>query len=365
MVKVVAEEDRETFTDSNGNTMLTRVIQFEADSLEEIVKSNLVPQWRSRHPRLTNFYLSTGRTVKNGNKNRGIQALSTLTYVNSSSSVNFITDVDPWNLGAQNFHISYITMPRPLLWGYTREGKAILNLNSAGTPILAESTEYIPVLNFTYCTKAKSNSEPVLNRKPIVNKDSVTVAGIPIAPMWGKLMPLSATLIQEYNSRGTRVQRSYWEYSAQILLREDYVTEGQPLSDFTKNGWGLAELDVGTMCRFKGPDGVLIERPQNIYRYTPWKSKEDMEKNIPPKYGSLDDMIRAREEFASSSGLDRQTALSNFPYEEVTEPMPLQKDGTLHEEAIVNPELHPYNKIEIFDGEIGSWNAYNLPRKRA
>lgn len=365
MVKVIAEEDREIFTDSNGNATLTRVIQFEADSLDEIATSNLVPQWRSRHPKLSNFYLSTGRTVKNGNKNRGVQALATLSYVNSSSSVNFITGVDPWDLGALNFHISYITMPQPLLWGYTREGEAILNLNSAGTRILAESTEYIPVLNFTYCIKAKSSSEPIVNRKPIVNKNAVTVAGIPIAPMWGKLMPLSATLIQEYNSSGTRVQRSYWEYSAQIQLREDYAAEGQPLSDFVKNGWGLVELDVGTLCRFKGPDGALIEQAQSIYRYTPWKSKEDMKKNIPPKYGSLDDVIRAREEFAGSSGLDRQTALSNFPYEEVTEPMPLKKDGTLYEEAIADPKSYPYNKIEIFDCEIGSWNAYNLPRKRA
>lgn len=365
MVKVIAEEDREIFTDSNGNATLTRVIQFEADSLDEIATSNLVPQWRSRHPKLSNFYLSTGRTVKNGNKNRGVQALATLSYVNSSSSVNFITGVDPWDLGALNFHISYITMPQPLLWGYTREGEAILNLNSAGTRILAESTEYIPVLNFTYCIKAKSSSEPIVNRKPIVNKNAVTVAGIPIAPMWGKLMPLSATLIQEYNSSGTRVQRSYWEYSAQIQLREDYAAEGQPLSDFVKNGWGLVELDVGTLCRFKGQDGALIEQAQSIYRYTPWKSKEDMKKNIPPKYGSLDDVIRAREEFASSPGLDRQTALSNFPYEEVTEPMPLKKDGTLYEEAIADPKSYPYNKIEIFDCEIGSWNAYNLPRKRA
>ena len=73
-------------------------------------------------------------------------------------------------------------------------------------------------------------------------------------------------------------------------------------------------------------------------------------------------MINAINKYHEADGVEET---DNIPYEEITEPMPLRKDGTLYEEALEDPALYPYNTIEIFDCEIGSWNAYNLPKKRA
>lgn len=348
MVKIIYEKDKE-IQQSENKTTITREIQFEADDIIEIATSNLLPQSRSRHPKLSAYYLESSRTVQVGNLNRRVQARATLSYVNSSSSVNYVSGVDPWDLGAQNVNFDFIESPTQLTIGTKKDGTYIQNLNSARCRILAETTESIAVLSFSFSVKAKASGEPQVNFNPIINKDTVKVAGIEIPEYMGKLLPLKTTYVVEYKEDGVSIKRRFWDYSAQIQIRA--------------LGWAKTELDVGTLCYFKNSDGVIVPKPRAIYCYTPWESSKLEDKlKVAPRYGSLDDVINAINKYHEADGVEET---DNIPYEEITEPMPLRKDGTLYEEALEDPALYPYNTIEIFDCEIGSWNAYNLPKKRA
>lgn len=349
-VNVVAVEDRSASVDKNGKITLKRYMQFEADSITDIVLSTLLPQVGSRHPERTGFYLeSVGEFSKSGNKDRGVQALVPLVYVNTispSSAMHF--GGEPWELGAQNVQISFIERQVPLISGTGIDGTTIVQaLNSAGCQILAETTETVMVLSFMFSVKAKTTNDWNSNMFPVINKTTETVAGITIPEHMGKLLPMSANYVVEYESNGTTVKRRYWNYNAQIQI--------------SASGWAKKLLDVGTMAKFKNEDGILRKYPENIYKYTPWNST-NMTQNmkIAPKFGNIDAVIKAMKEYwAATGGTDR------IPYEEVTEPMPLRADGTIYEEALENPLLYPYREIELYDCEIGSWNSYNLPREEA
>ena len=350
MAKLIAAEDRSASVDKNGKITLKRYMQFEADSITDIVLSTLLPQVGSRHPDHTGFYLeSVGEFSKTGNRDRGVQALVPLVYVNTispSSAMHF--GGEPWELGAQNVQISFIEQKKPLINGHAIDGTTLVQcLNSAGCQILAETTETIMVLSFMFSVKAKTTNDWNSNFSPVINKSTETVAGITIPEYMGKLLPMQANYVVEYESNGTTVKRRYWNYNAQIQI--------------SPSGWANRLLDVGTMAKFKNEDGTLRKYPENIYKYTPWKSADAAENmKVAPKFGNIDAVINAMKEYwAATGGTDR------IPYEEVTEPMPLRADGTIYEEALENPSLYPYREIELYDCEIGSWNAYNLPREEA
>lgn len=393
-VKIAYREDRQMQTDSNGVTTFTHVMQLEGDSLMEIGTSRLLPQRGSRHPQNTAFYLDSIEITPNGNKNRGVQALATLTYSNGTELVQEFTG-DPWELGAQNFTSRYIEIPKPFIKGYqygetkSREitdpitlppvgdlGKQtkdmVANVNSANCRIAAETTGYAREIGFTYCVRARSSGDFDGNNQRIINKSSETVAGIRIKPLTGLLLPQSSTFITEYDETGNRIKRQYWEISATIQISEE--------------GWSKNELDIGTMCYFKGKDGKVIKDLKNIYSFTPWISVNPEDKIATlSKFGSIDHVIEAKDAYAKlvmktkgygdDYDVSKETDLNKInlyrqawdelPYEEVTEPMPLREDGTLFEEAIKDPIENPYREIRLYDTVIGSWNAFDLPKKRA
>lgn len=375
-VEIMFREDRGASVDSSGATTFTHVIQFQGDSLMEIMTSRLLPSRGSRHPQNSAFYLDSIDIEPNGNLKRRCQALATLTYSNGSELLRDFTG-DPWDLGAQNFTSNYVSVSKPLLkgWQYI-EGKGlqrdelreVQNLNTAGCRILAETSENIREISFTYCVKAKLSGDFDGNDTAIINKKTEKVAGIQIPARTGLLLPLSANFITEYEGSGNRVRRKYWEVSATIQIK--------------KNGWSKDELNIGTLSFPKdNTTGKAIRIPQAIFRYTPWVSKKDEDNiRVRPVFGSIDDVIRAKNVYAKAvSGYDPegtvppageqeknyQSAWDKLPYEEVTEPMPLREDGTLFTEALEDPVNNPYLVLKIYDAPIGSWNAFNLPEKRA
>lgn len=354
MTRVIAAEDRSASKDKNGKLVLKRYLQVEGDSIPEIALSTLIPQIGSRHPVYTGFYLeSIGEFSKTGNKDRKVQTLVPLVYTTSitgSSVMHF--GGEPWELGAQNVQISFIEQKKPLISGTSADGtETVQCLNSAGCQILAETTETITVLSFMFSVKAKSTSLLNTNSFAIVNASTETVAGIVIPERQGKLLPMSANYVIEYEDNGTTVKRRYWNYNAQIHI--------------SQSGWAKKLLDVGTMAKFKetADDGTekVRDYPENIYKYTPWKSSDMIENmKVSPKYGNIDAVIKAMKEYWQVTGNS-----DKIPYEEVTEPMPLKADGTIYEEALKDPKLFKYREIELYDCSVGSWNSYNLPKDEA
>lgn len=360
-VKIACREDRQMQTDSNGVTTFTHVMQLEGDSLMEIGTSRLLPQRGSRHPQNTAFYLDSIEITPNGNKNRGVQALATLTYSNGAELVQDFTG-DPWDLGAQNFTSNYLPISRPFITGYNSKGEIVMNLNTAGCQITAETTGYIREISFTYCVRARSSGDFEGTEEPIVNKSSERVAGILIPARTGLLLPMGAHFITEREGGGDKIKRQYWEVSATIQIN--------------KKGWTKDELNVGTMCYFKDKTtGQVVRKPQAIFSYTPINEKNERQE---PKFGSIDDVIEAQETYAKLQmpNFSPKTATMDdwgkfnslkdqVSYQEVTEPMPLRADGTLYEEAIKDPVTNRYLVVKIYDSKIASWNSYDLPKKRA
>ena len=364
-VEIKANEDRQLQTSAGGVTTMTRVMLVEADNLMEIATSTKIPKRGSRHPQNTAFYLDTIEVIPNGNANRRVQALATLTYNNSSELLKEFNE-EPWELGAQNFDSHYISTQVPFITGYDAAGNRIQNLNSAKCRIAAETTAYIREITFMYCVKASGSRDFDGATQAIVNKSSVKVAGITIEPLTGLLLPQGASFITEYEEAGDEIKRQYWEVQTTIQINE--------------NGWAKNELDIGTMAFFKDGSGKIIPIPRNIYSYTPWMSKDQSQNmKTTPKFGSIDDVIAAKNAYAKVvSGYDPssskkptdqqmqqyQQAWDALPFSEITEQMPLRTDGTLYEEALSNPTEYPYNEIQIYDTLISSWNKFDLPRTR-
>ena len=354
MVIPISAEDKRISIDKSGKMTIRREIIYDADSIDELAMSTALPRENTRNPILTDLYLESLDVDPIGNENRRVQARATLNYVSSvqnSGVMHF--GGEPWELGAQNVQISFIERQVPLISGTGIDGTTIIQaVNSAGCQILAETTETVMVLSFMFSVKAKTTNDWNSNMFPVINKTTETVAGITIPEYMGKLLPMSANYVVEYDTNGTTVKRRYWNYNAQIQI--------------SASGWAKRLLDVGTMARFKEKSDdseteTVRKYPENIYKYTPWNSA-DMTQNmkIAPKFGNIESVIKAMNDYWTVTG-----GKEKIPYEEVTEPIPLRDDGTIYTEALENPKLYPYREIELYDCEIGSWNAYNLPREVA
>ena len=158
-VEIIAREDRGASVDSSGAVSFSHVIQFEGDSLMEIVSSTLLPQRGSRHPQNTAFFLDSLEVQPNGNKGRRVQALATLNYSNSTELTRYYGG-DPWDLGAQNVTETTQEAQIAFISGWDERGNEIANVNSAGCRILSETTEPIIVLSFSYNLEAFDRREP-------------------------------------------------------------------------------------------------------------------------------------------------------------------------------------------------------------
>lgn len=366
MVDVIQIEDRGIETSSDGVTTLTQVMQIESDSIVEIASSSKIPRRGWRHSSNSGFVVDSISVSPNGNKKRRIQALVTITYNNSTELLREYTE-DPWDLGAQNFKSTYIAVEAPLLSGHDANGNEIQNVNSAGCRLIAETTRYIREISFTYCVRARSTRDFDGATEEVINKDTVTVAGVKIPALTGLLMPTDAALITEYEAAGDKIKRQYWEVSATIRINE--------------RGWYRDELNVGTMAYFTNKNGEIVKTPQNIYSYHPWVSADpSVNMIVQPKFGCIADVIAAKNAYASvvsdydpSSGeslTDQQMqkyqqAWDELPFSEVTEPVPLRPDGTIYEEALTDPVNYPYYRIRMYDKTIESWNKFDLPKNRS
>ena len=139
----------------------------------------------------------------------------------------------------------------------------------------------------------------------------------------------------------------------------NYTIEVAPYNEDLKlYGWKKVFLNVGTRARFENKDGVKHISRIYKYRYLPSYNKAtyftDLA-NAMELYGSLEDLIAARKAFLDSS---KEATSSMFPYEEITEPMPLNEDGTLDLDALTSKR---YKTVSGYMKKGESWTRYNLP----
>lgn len=335
------------FSYSSDEKAFSRQILLEGNNLMEIFKSNIIPKVGARHPDNTALRLISCDCQPVGNLHGKVQAMASLSY---SSVYNENTDEDPWNLGAQNVSITFNTETAPFLSGFDLQGNEKQVLNSAGCRITAETSRYIKTISFMFCVKAKSSGDMPVNDYPVINKDAVKVAGFNIKAGVGLLMPMTGNFVTEYDESTGEVKRKYWEIQATIQCNQ--------------NGWAKRFLDVGTMALFPDEDNSNLPKP--IYQFTPWDSTDENDNaKKQPVFGSIKSVIEAKNRYAKKFSEDeKQKKWDELPYQEVTEPLPLN-NGQLYADAMKDPVANPYKEIVLYERMPESWSKWNLPSKRS
>ncbi len=340
----IGEEAR---TDKNGQTTITRRMVFQGDkehTVADVVSHELYPQTESALPSNAVFSLQEISVKKAGSTPALFEVDATYKKVNYSTTGNLSigggSEVKPWDLGIVNWDIGFFDTTVPYTHGYDMKGVWVPNMNSAGCQIVSEKT--VTITQFSFSFNLKSKSVVIFNTQPVLNKDTEKINGYPILKYYGKLMPIGVKQIKVYNNNG-KVKWEYYNCTVTIQIN--------PF------GWMDEMLDVGTMAKFK--KGSKYELGA-IYRYTPWTKNENAHKiAMPSKYGSIDDVIAAKDAY------DKVDAggWAKLPWEEVTEQMPLKPDGTLNTAAIEDPTKNPYNKIQRFRYKATAWSSYKFPEK--
>jgi hypothetical protein len=357
MAKIIDIKDT-TLSIGQDSITRTREKMIEGKNIEELLQLNLIPQYGSRHPENSRFRLTDGNLTQIGNSNGMGQFLFTGTYTTSKiKGVDDKSDVDPWELGAQNFSVDYFTVSTPVKVIRDETGKTIPFVNSAKCPMQSQRDLYGREISFLFCKKYRPSSNPNLPAQPIVNASTDNVAGETLSKYSSLLFPPSMRIVTDYADDGN-LRRSYWEISCKIRIH--------PLL----NGWFEDFFDVGTLAL----DDSKTPKPAPIYRYYPWENAEDKDNlEFAPAFGTIQRVIAAKAKYARAIAKGDPFALGDnavywqayqeLPFEEITEPLPL-KNGKVYVEAMADPQKYPYQKISGTVFNLGNFSQYDLPSKR-
>lgn len=337
---------------SDSGTEVVRERGISADSFADIVNGKLLPAYGTRHPDFPALRLVSANISQSGNDGGKWQGWWRGTY--SSKSEVTAVDKDPWELDAQEYSKDPFQIEVPMIGGYDKKGKYHRLLNSAGCILQRQKTIYGHSHKFIYCVRGNKKA-PDFGNNAVINATSCKVAGETFDAFTAMLLPPSVSFRVEYDDDGT-VKRSYWEVSVEIRVHPET--------------WETETLNVGTMARFKNEKGEIIKTPEQIYKYTPWNSKNAAENYaVKPKFGSIRDVAKAKHDYAilvsgGAKNDDYYKAYNELPWEEVTEPLPLRQDGTVYTEAMADPDNNEYYVLPLFDTVIGSFSQFGFPQKR-
>jgi hypothetical protein len=326
--------------DAGKNFVRTLFLRHDRDdTMVDAINSVYMPKWNDCHPVYTAFFVTDIGDVEVFADDVFKIEVTYLNKVDSTEPVS--AETKPWDLPPQDVNISTFDKEIAMTKYWDNDKKKWRTLlNSAGVRISATKVVTVAQLSFTMNVKSKS-SIPQLNAAYLYNSNAETVCGIKIPAYCGKLLPFNATLHSVTDSSTGKIKYEYWSIgvTVQIIL---------PTGDEGNENWSFSYLDIGTLVRDKG--GNLGA----IYKFRDAVKKEDLS-TAKVIYGSIDELTIQRSKWDKSD-------IANFPYEEITEPMPLN-DGKLYLEAINSPDV-PYGKIIGFDSRPASWSKFDLPKRR-
>ena len=358
MAKVDWAKDISMQINSSGVTRVRQKVIW-GKSIEEMYQANLFPPYRSSHPENPAFRLTDSNISTIGNEGREIQALWEGTYQTGTSTFpTTSTTKDPWDYGAMNFSSGTFT-EQEALHGVTvynetlKEKEYVWRVcNSAGSPIEATSDRYYREYSFVYYRKSKRT--PLVNVTPLLNERKVTIAGEEFERGTVLLMPMTPTKIIDFDDNG-RSEREYWEIS--VTLRVKKISGAN-------YGWLRPLLNVGTLAIPPGKKRGEVA-PAPIYRYIPWKSRDSEDQlRTTPQYGSIAEVIAAKRRYAELGANDeeKRQLFNDLPYEEMTEPMPLDEDG--HVDILALNHNTQYNKIIVGEYSFSDFSHFDLPKNK-
>lgn len=329
--------------DSEGKRSFTRKILFSkenTDPIPSLMESDLFPSYGDAHPNHSDWYVSETPTVEPHSDSR---FLVTAKYSREESGMDGSlggSSVLPWEMPPQNVNVSFFEHTVPMTVMYSKNGDNIPVANTAGCAIAATKNVSIMQISFEYNLEHKTGTFPTLAAEAIINRDPVRILSYDIPSTCGKLMPMSSVLNTVKKNNGT-IKYQYNTIKATIQVKLD--------------GWKRELLNVGTLANWGGPLAQWGTKIGPIYQY-----KKNAEQVI-PSWGDIFAVQKARAEAKEEA--DSKKKELEFSYVEITEPMPLQWDGSFFEEAITDPKNNPYLKISGYESIPASWEIYKFPKE--
>lgn len=326
-------------TDSDGGKSFVREIFYSCDPNDtdaDLLESVFYPQIGAAHrdyPSYTCESISAPiyqDALAGSPAGKKIYVLEA-TYKKSVSSITLgiaKSGKKPWELGVQNVRFGTETVEIPWVYGYDDSGQYKQMLTTAGTPLTQTKTMYLKTIEYDISYKYNGKKTHTTEEHSY-NKNDVNICGVDIDSYCGKMMPVESQIYTEYKSNG-EIDYQYETCHYRIIVHP--------------SSWYSRILNVSTLALWPKEKGASSSGNLYlgaIYRYTPWKSKSaSMNANTPPEFGSIDHVKQAQEEYWEIKG----SKTEQIPWEEITEPMPLNSNGILDIDAIKDPINHPYRE---------------------
>lgn len=339
--------------DSSGKQTFIRkmgVAYEEGDTVVDLQESNFFPSVGSVHPTYTQWTLESIATPEVVSDPKEIWYDCTYSRGGNSGGggSSDSKNTPPWDLGPQEFQsntfdimipVKRIFKPRDI----GGDGEWHDYTNSAGAPLLREMPVPVKQIAFVMNYKHREGRSPESVEKYTYNSKAEKVCNETIEPYCGKLLPTSSTLHTVYENDGKTIK---WQYdSVRYTIQVNGMT------------WKISDLNVGTYCVWTNSKGEKYKGP--VYKYPNWTSGDIA--TASPTFGSMEQLIAMRKKYLAAN---QNNKTSDFPWDEFTEPVPLNDDGTLDLKSLLNKDGNAqYKRIEGFDMEGESWNKYDLPSK--
>jgi hypothetical protein len=363
--------------DSSGKKTATRIMAFSCsanDGALDLAESPVMPSRGDVHPDYTLWTVDSIEPFEYSDvlslgsySGPGYMARVKYTYGGTDVGAGALSGKKPWELGATNFQtgtyekevpLKRIFQPKKIAVGKKEDGTIIYGTgkwvdykNSAGFRKLGKDTVTVLRISFTLNYKHQKGVILPAPTDYSFNANAEKICNFVIPPYAGKLMPFSTQIHTVYDNSGKNVKYEY--ESANITL--------EIMQEAT---WIDEMLNTGTICLWEQTiNGKKVMVPGAVYKYREISTYnantfyDDILK-AKPKFGSLEMMIAQRHKFVEAKG-----PTDKFPYEEFTEEVPQKTDGTLYEEALLDPNKDYLTKGGFTRAGV-SWKKYNLPEKR-
>ncbi len=349
--------------DSSGSSSITRKLFFVGSKdakITDVITSPLYPQIHSLLPSDVRFSMDSINCNGVGDIPPTFEATAQykFNYIATSRDRNgnpITANTKPWLLPIQDLSSTYNEIEVPFISGWRYEPAIGMVVekeqlrNKAGFPLVATTTANVRTIAFTFNMRHTGRT-PTFNTEPVINSEDIRVAGVLIKAYTGKLMPITSQLITVMNQNGRGVRWEYWSCRVEIKIHPD-----------KQYGWIRRFLNVGTICRwFDNTIGPA-------YKYYPWGSKTDLGNySIAPVVGNIHDVVKAKNKYAALFGNqgtpDYNAAWTRLPWEEMTEPLPMDNSGRLDTSALNG--VTPYKELFFLDYDPVPWRGFNFPEYR-
>lgn len=341
-------------TDTNGLKTIVREMIFsydDGDTDADLLSSEYYPLRNSSLPDYPAFKLESIGTPEWSEVPQHIRVEATYKTRSSLDQTSGSgADVKPWDLGATGLRITFRTEEASIIYGFDYNGEIIELRNYAGCLFDVTATRVNHTIEFSKSYKYTGRSN-IRNYDIVYNQGAVRLFGISYPDATLKMYPPSSEVFTEYDENG---EIDYQYETLNYVIEVNYGSLNKRTQKWS--GWYKNIPQVGTLALFE----VNGERTLGaIFKYFPYTSAdESAQAAVQPLFGGIQDVLKANARYQKLIGDDTK----NIPFEEFTEPMPLNEDGSLWQEAIKDPKNNPYKVLQYIDRKPVSFSGFNLPK---